>query len=399
MTTETPTYFEFFSGSGAGSNQPATSGTVSTYPYNQGKIIDHAARRGGFDPEHLTSEQIEIATDLLFTLTAEWVNSGFPLWTKEFVLLNAFVGDPNVPCPVGTVDVVTPYWRILNPYRGVCALSSGGSSSTLFGGQPNADVTITGTNPSVSVNFGSATEVDTVGILAGGGVTFSAALAVITSQDGITFTVAQTLPTITYTPGQWSYFDLVPAVSAPFVGIRLTGAGPLVLNQLNFGLANCQTIPLGSGAGPSLNIDDYYNLPDPFFQSGQPNSAWVDRRVDVPIIKIWPTLNLYAFYNGVVCALVRRYIQDPASMTGAMEVPQRWLEALQWQLAKGLMDELPTPKIDQAAGYSAIAVIQDRAQRYDRVSKNMARSTQLAWGEERVRGPINLAPNIAPYTR
>lgn len=377
----------------------ATSGTVSTYPYNQGKVIDHAARRAGYQPQKLTAENIETATDLLFTITAEWVNSGFPLWTRQFFLLNAFIGDASVPCPLGTVDVITPYWRIFQPYRGPCSLSSGGTSITLFGGQPNADVVITGANPSVFVNFGSVTQVDTVGVLLGGGATVAANLNILTSKDGVTFTQNQTLGQTTFTPGSWSYFDLEPSVSAQYVMVQLPGAGPWTVNQFVFGLTGGQTIPLGSGAGPSLNIDDYFNLPDRDFPSGQPNSAWVDRQVNFPVIKIWPVLNVEAYYGGCVCALTRRYIQDPADMTGNMEVPQRWLEALQWQLSKGLMDELPAPPIDPASGYSAIAQIQDRKDRYERVTANMSRSTKLAWAEERARGPINLAPRIGCYTK
>lgn len=375
----------------------ATSGTVSTYPYDQSKIIDHAARRGGFVPEKLTPEQIEIAVDLMFTLTSEWVSSGFPLWTRQLLLLGVGVGNPTVVLPASVVDVITPYWRIFNPYRGSCSLSSGGASSTLFGGQPSADVTITGPGAAVAVNYGSPTQVDTVGVLLGGSTPLTAALNLLTAPDGVTFTQNQALPLTTFTPGQWAYFDLAPSVTAQGVELQLPGAGPWVLNALNFVL-NQQSIPLGSGAGASLNIDDYFNLPNPFQQGDQPNSAYVDRQIP-PVIKIWPTLSPYAFYNGSVTALVRRYIMDPADMTGNMEVPQRWLEALQWQLAKGMMDEYPAPPIDAAAGYGAIAASQERQARYTRVQTNMTRSTGIAWGEERNRGPINLAPNIGCYTK
>jgi hypothetical protein len=374
-----------------------TSGTVSTFVYDNQKILDHSFRRAGYKTEEITAEYIQIALEIIYTLTAEWINSGFPLWTQQFILLAATIGSPSVPTPNGTVDILTPFWRILNPWRGAATTTAGADASPLCAGQPNSDIVIAGPNAGVTVAFGGSMEVDCIGVLLGGAVPLTAALDLLVSTDGATFTVAQSLPSTIFTPGTWAYFDLDPSISASYLQIRRPGAGNLTLNQLNFGLAQSQDIPLGNH-GPSLNIDDYFNLPDKHYQSGQPNSAYVVRQAATPLLKLWPVPNTAAFYNGTPAALVRRYIQDPGSMSNTMEVPQRWLEALQWQLAKGLMDELPQPKIDPSAGYSAIAISQEMQQRYQRVQANMQRSTMLAWAEERTKGPLNLAPDISGYT-
>ena len=378
-----------------------TSGTVSLTPYDNRRIIDHSCRRAGYQPEKISAEQLQVALDCLFTITSSWVNGGFPLWTQEFVLLSCAIGSANVATPTGTVDVLTPFWRIFNPWRGAAVTGGGANVNQLFAGQPNSDVTIPGPNPSVVVNFSGSMEVDTIGVLLGlSSSPVTAALQLLGSTTGSNFTLIQTLPSTTFTPGVWSYFDLDPTISTPYLQILQSGSPSWILNQLNFVLANSSDIPLGNGGGASLNIDDYYNLPDKHFQSGQPNSAYVRRLVDTPVIQIWPTPNLQAFYNGTPAALMRRYIQDPGTMTNRMEVPQRWLEAIQWDLAKALMDELPPPAPDPSAqGYASVLVGQERQARYQRVLQNAKETKVIAWAEERTRGPIQIAPNISCYTK
>lgn len=369
-----------------------TSGIVSGTPFNVQRVIDHSVRRCGWLPEKLSGEQQQIALDLLFTQTSEWINAGFPLWTRQFLLLGCTIGSPDVPCPVGTVDVFHSYWRILQPYRGNATTTDLQNASVLFAGQPNDDVTITGTNPGVIVAFDGATELDTVGVLLGGSSPVTAALQVRTSTDGVTFTTVQTLPSATYTPGKWTYFDLNPSVTSPFTALVLPGSNPWVLNQVQFGLANGQDIEIGP-----LNIDDYYNLPNKFFQSNQANSSYVDRQITQPVIKVWPTVNVTGFYNGAVSALVRRYIQDVGSLTNALEVPQRWLEATMWRLASTLFYELPPPP-DPTGAINQYAVLA-RKQLIDGIEAKATKAEALAWSEERTRAPIRWAPNIRAYTR
>ena len=221
---------------------PVSSGTVSTYFYTNQKIIDHACRRAGLVPQDLGSEDLEVCLDLLFTISSEWVNAGFPLWTREFRLLGCAIGSPDVPTFPGTVEVLHSYWRIFNPYRGPCTLATGAGDDLLFGGQPNDDVTITVAapgNPSVAVNFGAVTEIDTVGVLLGGSASITTALQLYGAGEDGNYTLLQTLPSATYTPGTWVYFDLNPTLSVQYLRIQYdtqNQGGTWVLNQLNFAL-------------------------------------------------------------------------------------------------------------------------------------------------------------------
>ena len=369
------------------------SGTVGTYRFNQQKVIDHAARRAGLSAEQLSAEQVQIAQDLIFTITSQWASAGFPLWTRQYLLLGMTQNSPFVNCPVGTLDVFHTYWRQLNPWRGNAVASSGGNVSQLFGGQANSDVTITGTNPGVIAQFGNLTEVDTIGVLLGGASPLTAVLNILTSSDGVSFTQFQALPLTTYTPGQWAYFDLAPVPIANFIQIQYTGGASITLNQLNFGLANGVDTEIGA-----LNIDDYYNLPDRSMLGDRPNSGYVDRQIVNPVLAVWPAPNSTAFYNGTVTALVRRYIQDPGSLTNSIEVRQNWLEALIWRLANLMIYELPDPDAgsQSQASYFTLMAKQNRIQN---IGQEATKAEALAWSEERTRAPIRWAPNISPYTK
>src|SRR6185437_9323567 len=245
----------------SGTTAGTTSGTVLAYGYQQRKIIDHAMRKAGYSPQDISAEWIEVAQDLLFTQLAEYTNVGFPLWTRQQRPLPITIGSPDVPLPYGTVDALHVYWRIFNPWRGAATLSTGESANTLVAGQPNDDVTILGPNPGVIVDFGSAIELDTIGILPGlttgyeldgngnpiidgtynpillSSRSYSAALEILVSTDGTNWINAHTLPTTTFQAGQWSYFDLEPSITTRFIQIIQPIAGSWLLNHVNFCLA------------------------------------------------------------------------------------------------------------------------------------------------------------------
>ena len=117
------------------------------------------------------------------------------------------------------VDILQSYWRSLNPYRGVCTVNGGGPNSTLFSTEEEADVPIT----SVMVDFTTVTILNTIGVLLGGAVEVTTSLTVETSSDGITWTSSQLLPSTTFVPGDWSYFDLDPSTQSQYVRLGYTG--------------------------------------------------------------------------------------------------------------------------------------------------------------------------------
>ena len=370
----------------------AFSGTVSTFTYDSRRVLDHAFRRADLIAEAASAENIDIGIETLFTLMSEWVNAGFPLWTRTFSLFGPTIGSPTINMPIGTVDVMHTFWRILQPWRGNAVTTGGANANVLFAGQPNSDVVIAGANPGVTAMFGTPTEVDTVGVLLGNQAAFTAALQLYGSTDGVTFTLVQTLPSATYSPGQWVYFDLNPSLTYMSLKLVYPTAGSWTLNQLNFGLANGTDIEMGV-----LNIDDYYQLPNKLFQDDRCISVFIDRQVNFPVLTMWPTPNANAFYNGCVSVLSRRHMMDPGTMVNQLEVPQRWYEAIVWRLASMLIDEIPQKAAaDQQGNYFTLMAKQQRIQR---IETKAQKAESLAWSEERARGPIRLNPNVACYTR
>lgn len=366
----------------------ATSGTVTGYPFNLRKVMDHAFRRARLTPQMNSAENLALAQDLVFLLTSEWINAGFPLWTRQFGLLGLQIGSPDVACAPGTVDVFHAYWRILNPWRGAALTGAGADASRLFTGQPGTDLVIAGPNPAVVVNFGSATQLDTIGVLLGGGAAITTALEVWTAPDGVTWTLSQTLPATTFSPGRWAYFDLTPSTLTQYVKLTYVAAGSWTLNALNFGLSNGVDTEIGV-----LNIDDYWNLPTKAFTGNQPNSAYVDRQLAGPVLKVWPVPSVAAFYAGTVAVLSRRYIENPGQLTNDVEVPQRWLEALIARLAVKLDAEIERPPAQNQLE------LVEREKLTERLEPAATKAEALAWSEERTRAPIRCTPDISPYTR
>lgn len=389
-----------------------TSGTVLATRYTQRKILDHAFRKAGYEPEKVTSELLEVAQDLLFVQLAEYISVGYPLWTRQLLLLPINIGSRVVQMPYGTVDAMHVYWRQLRPWRGPAVASTGNSAAQLFGGQPSPDLSIVGPNAGVIVSFGGTTEIDTIGVLPGKTTgylldgfgnpildgsfnpilgspsSYSAALEVVTSQDGLTYTNVQTLPMTTFKAGVWSYFDLEPTISAPFVRLVLPGADAWTLNQVQFGLANSSQNEMSK-----QNADDFFDLPNDAYQGGRPNTAFVDRKMDQPSIRIWPTPNTQAYYSGTVVVLARRYIQDPGALTNSLEIPARWIEGVTSRLGVRLMDELPEPM-----GLDQIGML-SRQQRRANNETAATKGEAIMWSEERSGGPYRIAPNISGYTK
>jgi hypothetical protein len=376
----------------------STSGTIGSYSWTNRNVVEAAFRRCGVMPQRIGAEWLEVATDLLYLIQTEYTNVGFPLWTRQYLPLSITAGSPTVNTAAGTMEVLHAYWRIINPYRGNCTLLGGATNTSIFSGTVTTDTSITGPNASVTVNFSSPTEVDCVGVLWGGSTNVTTALKLYTSPDNVTYTLATTLPSTTFVPQVWQYFDLDPCLTAQYLQFVYPVSGAWVINQLQCCLANGQDIELGI-----LNIDDYFNLPNKFFQSDRPNSVFVDRVVNAPVLKIWPTPSLAAFFNGTVTALTRRYMQDPGTLTQIIEAPPRWYNACIARLAVNLLESLPdNPNALTDASGNPTAdylMLQTKQNKFDRLEKAATKAELLAWGEERNRAPVRIFPSIGPYTR
>jgi hypothetical protein len=135
-------------------------------------------------------------------------------------------------------------------------------------------------------------------------------------------------------------------------------------------------VPLGR-----INMDDYTNLPNKT-QTGRPTIFWLDRQIPNPIMRIWPAPN--AAYDTAQLVLWRqRYIMDVGnSYVNELEIPQRWYNAIVARLALRLANEIPQAPAEVIPGLSAMD----------------QQAMQLVMNDERDKAPMNIAPNLRPYT-
>lgn len=350
-----------------------TSGTVSTTVFNTGRVIDHAYRRCRVPPETVSSEMLQIAQDNLYLLFSMLPNMGIALWTVQKYVLPFYWGQSNVTLPLGTIDLLNQNYRTISRYTGATTSSSGGVAD--FASDSNTETSCAQTSPNGSIvtDIFQPVFVSTLGVNMKTAGTYTLVFAY--SNDLVTWTNVLSPGAVSYAAGEWQWYDLDPQINAQYWRVSETGGA--TLDVAEFVVAgNPNEIPLAR-----LNQDDYTNLPNKAFQ-GRPLQFWLDRRVDRPVMRLWPVPNEAAEYAQCI-VWVERYIQDVGTLTQEIEVPQRWYDAIVWQLALKLAVE--TPQVDP----SVIGTITPFAQQ----------ALALAQMEERDNSPVRWTPNVSPYTR
>ena len=129
-----------------------------------------------------------------------------------------------------------------------------------------------------------------------------------------------------------------------------------------------------------LNRDDYTNLPNKNFTANQPFQFWLNRTIPQAQITFWPTPQSY-FYQATVW--YSSYIMDVGDLSGQLQIPDRWMLAIQSMLAHQMSMELPQVPLDR------ITYLEAQSEKYFMIAEQ----------EERDKSPIYLAPNIGVYTR
>jgi hypothetical protein len=156
--------------------------------------------------------------------------------------------------------------------------------------------------------------------------------------------------------------------------MRETGGATLSVRELYFG-NNSTEITMAR-----LNRDDYTNLPNKNFTANQPFQFWVNRTIPQAKLNLWPVpsdpfVQMTVWYS--------RQVMDVGSLSGELEIPQRWMLAVQNMLAHQMSLELPGVPLDR------VQYLEGQAEKY----------LMLAEQEERDKSPIFIAPSIACYTR
>ena len=328
------------------------SGRVSQNQFTLQQLLDSAFRRIGVPAQTVTSEYLDTARGLLQLTLDEFVTTGVSLWTNGVSYLGMQPGKYQVTLPDGTLEVDRVV--VLRTTATPAAVSAGEDSSSWLA---EADA-------SVAAEF--------VGIKVSSAGFYN--VAVDTSPDGVTYTQVAAFENVQMFTGQWNWIEINPTPNATtYFRVRETSAAvfPVTGAQIAVGSSEIQ-----------LNVegqDTYANLPNKR-SKGTVTSYYTDRRVDGPVLYLWSAPD-DAHGDYILQVWRKRHMIDVGSMTGRIEVPARWMDAIIWDLAWRLAAEIP----EAEANPNDILLFADRAR-----SKIAPSETDG--------GVVSLRPDISMYT-
>jgi len=351
----------------------ATSGTVSQTVFETRKVIDHAFRRCKIAPQQITSEYLETASDLLYLILSTLASRGVALWCIDQQVLGMYEGQQTVDLPAGTIDVLNVNLRKTDRITATAYSSSSGTTANAFDGDVDTLCTLVAAAGNITVNF-SATQITTIGLLYGATGTWD--VTIQTSTDGLTWATRYANTALGATDGQWTWIDL-EGIPSDTGAVRIVAGATTILSLREFVVANNPLeVPLAA-----VNRDQYSNLSNRFFRS-RPTEFWYDKKRSPSELKLWPVPSAeYTFWQLV--NYVQRNPQDVGTLTQELDIPQRWYLAIICELAKELAAEIPEVKPEVMVEVAGMA---------------NARMNE-AWSSESDGSPMQILPNISPYTR
>lgn len=323
-----------------------TSGTIGQTTFKTVKLIEKALRRCGLPSSVITPEIVEIARDDLFLYLTSDACRGLNLWCIDKQLFPLVQAKASYLLPAGTIDLLNVMHAV--PTR------------------------VTGTDTSSATFFKTTLSEDTKVVRIG--IKFSVAptlpFTLQSSEDDSTWTTLVTVSTAP-TLNQWAWYDIDPADVRGYFRANSVAIGTVSDFYLASAVREIEVTP--------FNRDDYANQPDKTIQSSAITNFYLEKTV-TPKITLWPVPN-----DDTAHLVIFRYrqIQDIGSLTQEIEIPIRWFEPICWQLTLRLAFELEgvdparRAEIGQIAGHMTLTVE----------------------GAETDHAPINLSPNIAPYTK
>jgi len=351
----------------------STSGTVSQTVVTVQNLIDSGARRAGKLAEELTVEQIQASKQSLYYLLSNLVNRGIQYWCIEKVIIGMIPDHYIYYLDTSINDVLNANYRTVTANT-TGANSSSGNASYAFDGQYTNICQLSTNTGYIGINLGTGQGIymGTVGILPA--VTGTVNYEIQYSQNGSTWVTLATPSSTNWVAGTWIYTDLDPSATAPYWRILQTSGINMGVYQVVFG-SNSTEIPMYR-----MNRDDYVNLPNKNFTNNYPLQYWFDRNIPQPAMYLWPAPQIY---SPQIVAWCHRYVQDVGSLSGSIEIPQRWYLAIQNMLAHQMSMELP------GVDPNRMLYCEQQAEKY----------WAQAEAEERDKSPIFFAPNISPYTK
>ena len=350
----------------------AYSGTTNQTKINVGQLIEYAFREAGKPAEEQTAQYIDAGKQALFYILQNLSNRGVNLWMLENKLIGTVADQTVITLPEGTIDVREANWRyIVTPAISQAIPTTNANAGNLFDQNLDTYATSTALQNFFGAGYSGGMRIYQIGFNSYGNSTYNFVFE--TSQDGITWTVRETLPSITLKDREWYYFPIDPTPEYVYYRLRETVATTFSLRQLSFSYTQ-QDIPLAR-----LNRDDYWNLPNKQFESQRSLQYWFDRQI-TPQMYLWPIPN---DDFQVFQLIIEKQLQDVGTLTNELYVPNRWIAAIQKQLSHQIAMQLPGVDLPR------IQYLEQQANMW----------YEMAAAEERDKSPIYYTPNISYYTR
>ena len=356
----------------------AYSGTINQTKVNVAQLIEYAFREAGKTAEEQTPEYINAAKQALFYILQSLSNKGIDLWAIKTVLLGALEAQTEVFLPEGTVKILAANWRYVQTpgVSGTLPVSNIDVGNLFNNNNPTLELHATSTiqNNYFGWNYTSGQIITQVGFNAyspNGPTDYN--LVLETSNDGVTWTTRQTLPTVTLEDFGWYYFQLDPTPGYNYYRLRETVATTFSLRAIQPSYVQ-QDIPLAP-----LNRDTYFALPNKQFQSERSLQYWYNKGVRQSIY-LWPIPqdNFQCFQ-----LVLEQQVQDAGTLSNELYIPNRWLNAIQSMLSHKVAKQLPGVDLARIQYLEAQANL-------DLVD---------AGNGEEDNAPIYFQPNISYYTR
>lgn len=203
-------------------------------------------------------------------------------------------------------------------------------------------------------------------------------LTIDVSEDKNTWTtIYQDTAEKIYEDGEWVWVNLNPQRNVAFV--RASCADGQRLTLRGFYLADtttCTEVTMGR-----LNIDTYGAYVNKT-QVGVPLSYYFEKQIE-PILYLWQEPQNVFDYQIIVQKT--NAIDTPTSLTGELQIPRWYQEAVVWNLAARMIFELPSNQVDMG--------------RLPAIITNATNSLDLAMDAQNDKNPISFASDYSCYTR
>lgn len=310
---------------------PTTSGKYTFQVIEVELIIREAFERIGILGEFVEAQKLNAARLSINFLLLEWMNKSVNLWTLQSAYLplitnqgqyifDNIVGDviqANLRTSTRQLNGI-PQSNTTDTYDG----NGGGDAANAFDGNPATACTQNAADGNISYDYGDGVtqQINFIGIQSNSNTLYT--LLVEYSQDTVNWTLLYVIPPQTFTAGVNVWFDVVTPIDARVYRIREIGGETLDIQEIYFN-NNILDLPISS-----VSRYEYYTYPNKKLQ-GRPTIYYLDSQIN-PVFNLWPVPS--SQYNCVQYTY-KKMMQDVGQFTNALQIPQRFYQAMVWGLA------------------------------------------------------------------